>query len=346
MTGKRLKPIKLDDLAKELGVSKVTVSKALRNHPDISPATRMRVKELAEKLGYIPNYMAKNLSSRKSNIIGLVVPKIAHLFFGAVIESIYDTAFQNNYETIITVSGESVERERKHILSLLSMRVDGLIISITQETRDTAIFKRAQQLNVPMVFIDRIPNLKKTASITVDDRGGAFNAVEDFIRSGIQNIGHIGGYSYINIGQMRKQGFIDAMNKHNLTVNDNWVVEGGFGEEDGYKGFMKMFKKGPLPEAILAVTYPVALGMYEAAIEMGVNIPQDVKVTCFGNNTYKRTLPSIFSFVDQPTEELGREAVKLMIDLIDNPARDIQKNIELKTRLVSNGNGISLTQLA
>jgi LacI family transcriptional regulator, galactose operon repressor len=343
MTENRTKPIKLDDLAKELGVSKVTISKALRNHPDISPATTLKVKELAEKLGYMPNYMAKNLSSRKSNIIGLVVPKIAHLFFGSVIESVYDTAFEKNYETIITVSRESAEREKKHILSLLSMRVDGLIVSITQETQDVAIFERAMQLNVPIVFIDRIPNLPNVPAVTVDDKGGSFDAVENFINDGIKNIGHIGGYSYINIGKQRKKGFVDAMNKYDLPINEDWVVEGGFGEVDGYNGFIKIYESGSLPDALLAVTYPVALGIYEAAVELGIKIPQDIKVTCFGNNTYKRSLPSIFSFVDQPTEDLGREAVNLILNLINNPEQDFDRSIELKTQLISNGNGVSVT---
>ena len=334
MIHKGLKPIKLDDLAKELGVSRVTISKALRNHPDISPATTLKVKELAEKLGYMPNYMAKNLSSRKSNIIGLVVPKIAHLFFGSVIESVYDTAFENNYETIITVSGESVERERKHILSLLSMRVDGLIVSITQETKDVAIFERAIRQNVPMVFMDRIPDIPNVPTITVDDKGGAFSAVEDFIKNGITKIGHIGGYSYINIGRSRKDGFVEAMNKYNVTINKNWVTEGGFGEEDGYKAFKIIYEKDPIPEAILAVTYPVALGIYKAAKECGINVPQDIKIACFGNNTYKQSLPSVFSFVHQPTEELGREAVNLVLNLINNPNQDFNTNIELKTQLI------------
>ena len=106
----------------KLNVSAVTVSKALRGHPDILPETTEKVKELADKLGYIPNYMAKNLSARRSNTIGLVVPKIAHLFFASVIESVFDTAFENNYETVLTVSQELAERERKHVLSMLSMR--------------------------------------------------------------------------------------------------------------------------------------------------------------------------------------------------------------------------------
>ena len=110
MTNKRIKLVKLEDLAKKLKVSKVTISKALRNHPDISEGTKIRVKELADRMGYVPNFMAKNLSARKSNIIGLVVPKIAHFFFGSIIESIYNTAFENNYETVITVSQESAEK--------------------------------------------------------------------------------------------------------------------------------------------------------------------------------------------------------------------------------------------
>ena len=318
MTDDKVKPIKLEDLSQKLGVSKVTVSKALRNHPDISKETTLKVKALAEKLGYMPNYMAKNLSSRKSNTLGLVVPQIAHFFFGSVIESVFNSAFKNNYDTVLTVSQESAERERKHILSLLSMRVDGLIISITQETKDISIFEKALQMNVPIVFIDRIPNIQNVPTVTVDDKGGAFNAVEHLIKSGITRIGHIGGYPHINIGKARYEGFKEAMKAYNLTINKNWVTIGGFGEEDGYQGFKKIYKSGKLPEAILAVTYPVALGIYEAALEADVKIPADIKVTCFGNNTYKRNLPSVFGFVDQPTEDLGTEAVNLMLWVIKN----------------------------
>jgi len=336
MTNKRVKQVKLEDLAKKLGVSKVTVSKALRDHPDISDKTKIKVKELAEKVGYIPNFMAKNLSSRKSNIIGLVVPKIAHFFFGSVIESIYNTAFENNYETVITVSQESAEREKKHVQSLMSMRVDGLIVSITEQTKDYSLFERVIQSNIPLVFIDRVPAIKNVPSVTVDDKGGAYSAVEHFIKRGITRIGHIGGYSYINIGKARLNGFTEAMNNYNVPINRNWIIEGGFGEEDGYQGFKKMFKKGDMPDALLAVTYPVAIGIYEAATELGIKIPKDIQVTCFGNNTYKHIIPSFFNFVDQPTVELGRKSVQLIIDLINNPSSTMSKNIELKTRLLLN----------
>ena len=337
MTNKKLKSIKLEDLAKKLKVSKVTISKALRDHPDISDETKIKVKELAERMGYTPNFMAKNLSAKKSDIIGLVVPKLAHFFFGSIIESIYNTAFENNYETVITVSQESAFREKKHVQSLLAMRVDGLIISITEHTKDYSLFEKIIDSSMPIVFIDRVPAIKNVPSVTVDDKGGAYSAVDHFIKQGITKIGHVGGYSHINIGKARRNGFIDAMQKNNIPINHSWVVEGGFGEEDGYSGFKKMFNGGSLPEAIFAVTYPVAIGIYEAANEVGVRIGKDIQVTCFGNNAFKHTVPSVFNFVDQPTVELGKNAVQLLLDLIENPSSNRPRNIELKTRLLING---------
>jgi LacI family transcriptional regulator len=330
----RYKPIKLADLAKKLKVSKVTISKALRNHPDISSAMIKKVKDLADKMGYMPNSLARNLSSRKSNTIGLVVPKIAHIFFASVIESIYNEAFQNNYEIILTVSQEQAEREKKHILSLMAMRVDGIIISVTEHTKDVGIFKKVRDLGVPLLFFDRVPSISNTSSITCDDRGGSFEAVEYAVRKGYTKIAHLGGYHYINIGKSRYEGFKDAMNKFKIPINKNWVTQGGFGEEDGYYGFMRMYRKGDLPQYILAVTYPVALGMRNAAASLGIKIPGDIEVTCFGKSMFVKQLPSFFNFVDQPTKEMGQDAVRTMLQMIDNPKDFRAKNIKLKTELV------------
>ncbi len=148
--------VTLSDIARRVKVSKVTVSKALRGHPDISAETAGKVKKVARELGYLPNFMARNLSSRRSNTIGVIVPKIAHFFFSSVIEAIYDAAFENNYEIILTVSQENAERELRHVESLLSMRVDGLIVSLSQQTRDTSIFDKVQQRGVPLICMDRV----------------------------------------------------------------------------------------------------------------------------------------------------------------------------------------------
>ncbi len=337
MTDDRIQPAKLEDLAKILGVSKVTISKALRDHPDISDDTKNRIKQLADEMGYRPNMMARNLSSRKSNIIGIVVPKIAHFFFSSIIEAVYDTAFEKNYDSVIMVSQESAEREKQHLQSLISMRVDGLIISITEQTKDIAVFERILGMKIPIVFIDRVPNIPNVPTVTVDDRGGAFMAVEHFIQKGFRKIGLIGGYDHINIGQARNMGFYDAMNKYNVPVNENWIVKGGFSEVDGFNGLKKLLASGEMPEAILAATYPVALGVYAAASEIGIKIPNDVNVMCFGNNIYKYMAPSVFDFISQPSEELGRRAVNLLIELMQKPENVKEKNIELKTKLLLNG---------
>ncbi len=340
------RPIRLDDLAKKLKVSKVTVSKALRDHPDISPATKARVKELAEKLGYMPNLMARNLSSRNSNTIGLVIPKIAHLFFAPIIESIYDITFKNNYETFLTVSQEQEQREKKHILSLLSMRVDGLLVSVTQDTQDIAIFKRVIDQNVPIVFVDRVPPMEGISSVTVDDRGGAYAATVHAIKKGHKKIAHIGGFQHINIGRERKQGFLDAMNEYNVPINPEWIIEGGFGEEDGYNGFLKMFDKKNYPTFILVATYPGALGIYKAAQEVGIRIPEDIEITCFGITPFNMFFPSVFNFVEQPAVELGRQAFNLLLQMIKDPNKFEPKNIILQTRLLLNTNKGLITEIA
>ena len=210
--------VTLDDIAQRVKVSRVTVSKALRGHPDISDRTARMVRKVAEELGYRPNIIARSLSARRSNMIGLVVPKIAHFFFGSVIEGIYNAAFSNNYETILTVSQENPERERRHLQTLVSMRVDGIIISVSQGTRDQEIFQWIRKLGVPLLFVDRqpMPAPEGFSSVLVDDKGGTFRAIEHAISVGYKKIACIGGDTHINIGKERTAGFEAAMKAHGL----------------------------------------------------------------------------------------------------------------------------------
>jgi LacI family transcriptional regulator, galactose operon repressor len=326
--------VTLSDIAKQLNVSKVTVSKALRGHPDISRETTRLVKKVAEELGYTPNFAARNLSSRRSHTIGVVVPKIAHFFFSSIIEAIYDEAFYNNYDIALTVSQENAEREKKHIETLMAMRVDGLIVSITQETKDTAIFKKVLSRNVPLVFMDRVLEMEGTSQVTVDDKGGAIKAVELAIANGYSKIAHIGGYTEINIGKDRYDGFVEAMQKHRLPIDPDWVIHGGFGEDDGYQGFMKIYRTGRMPDFIFAVTYPVALGVYAAAAEVGVRIPEDVDIICFGSASINKFLKPAMTYIDQPTRTLGKAAVDLVLEHVRETEDYRPKFVEVPTELV------------
>jgi LacI family transcriptional regulator len=330
----RSKHITLNDIAKKLNVSTVTISKALRGHPDISHKTTKLIRQIADEMGYSPNFMARNLSARKSNTIGVVIPKIAHHFFSSIIEHIYNYAFDQNYEIILTVSQENQLRERKHIQTLLSMRVDGMIISISQETKDYDIFNKIKERGIPIVFIDRTPNIPNSSSVTVNDRQGAFMATENAIKLGYKNIAHFAGNRNINIGRERLNGFQDAMKSYGLEIKPGWIIEGGFGEKSGYDTLKRLYNENNLPDFIFAVTYPVALGIYMAAQELKLKIPDDIDIICFGNSQVQSFLSPPLSCVDQPTEELAVKALQILIDNIDNKDTFEPKQFMIDTNLI------------
>jgi LacI family transcriptional regulator len=326
--------ITLNDIAKKLGVTKVTVSKALRNHPDISANTKKLVQNTANQLGYVPNFMARNLSSKRSNTIGLVVPKIAHHFFSLAIEEIYESAFENNYEIIMTVSQENVEKEIKHLQTLLSMRVDGLLISVTEKTVEHKIFDAIKKRGVPLIFFDRVVKDIGFSCVTCDDEQGSFDAVAHLVNLGYTKIAHLAGYQHTNIGKNRLNGFKRAVDEYNLNVPDKWIIEGGFDEVAGYKGFNKIMKSQQKPEVIFTVTYPVALGMILAAEGIGLSIPEDVEIISFGGSNYNHYIKPSLTFVEQPVEEISRKAFNLLLDEINNPEKRNQEDIVLPTRIV------------
>ncbi|PKL81920.1 MAG: LacI family transcriptional regulator [Ignavibacteriae bacterium HGW-Ignavibacteriae-3] len=330
----RSSQVTLNDIAKKLGVSIITVSKALRDHPDLSAATTKLIKKTAFEMGYLPNFMARNLASRKSNIIGIVLPQIAHHFFSSIIEYIYSYASESNYEIFLTVSLEDAERQKKQFQTLLSMRVDGIIMSISQDTSDFGIFDIAKKSRVPLVFMDRIPDLRDFNSVTVNDRGGAYMAIDHAIKLGYRNISHFAGYTSINIGRERMLGFREAMNDNGLEINPEWILEGDFGEKSGYDYFMKLFHNKNLPDFILAVTYPVAIGIYTAAKEVGLRIPEDIDLICFGNSPLQNLLSPPLSCVNQPTEEMAAKSLNLLIENINASETFESKHLVIDTDLI------------
>lgn len=326
--------ITLDDIAKKINFSKVTISKALRDHPDIGSATKKLVRETALEMGYTPNFVARNLSAKKSNTIGLVVPKVAHHFFASAIETIYSIAFKNNYEIIMTVSQEDDKREIKHIETLLSMRVDGLLVSVSEKTQERAIFDFVKKKGVPLVFFDRIIPDMGFSWVASDDEQGTFEAINEIIGLGYKKIAHLAGYSYTNIGMDRKNGYQRAMQKNNLLIPHDGIIEGGFGESHGFAGFNKLYETGSLPEVIFAVTYPVALGVLAAAEQVGVNIPDDMDLLCFGGSIYNRFISPSLTYIDQSAAKLAEKAIELLISEINNDDENTVQQIKIPTRLI------------
>ncbi|MFH1214057.1 MAG: LacI family DNA-binding transcriptional regulator [Candidatus Neomarinimicrobiota bacterium] len=326
--------VTLDDIARRLNVSKVTVSKALRDHPDIGPATKREVLAVAEKLGYVPNFIARNLSARKSRTIGLVVPKLAHHFFASCIEAIYNAAYVSQYDIIMTVSQENPEYELKHIQTLLAMRVEGLLISVTENTTDVGIFKGIEQYGVPVVFFDRIPTGIEGNYVVTDDRAAAVRLIDYAIQAGNRKIAHFAGYSHTNIGRERQAGFRQALAENGLTVREEWIIEGGFGEQAGYDAFKQLIAQNDLPELIFAVTFPVALGIYSAAQELGLKIPGDIDVICFGGGQFNRFISPALTYMDQPAGAIGEKAIELLLNELRDPDALRERQIVIPSQLI------------
>jgi LacI family transcriptional regulator len=309
--------IRQSDIAKKLNVSRITVSKALRDHPDISQEMKEKVLKASKKMGYVPNLIATQLNTRKTYTIGIVVPDLENSFFAFVVDSMIDFATERKYHAILTVSREKEAIERQNIENLIGMRVDGLLVCLSQETKDREIFSRVKKMKIPMVFFDRAFEKMGFPVVVFDDKNGALNALDQVIGSGYTRIVHFSGYSSVNIGKRRSEGYKSALRKHRLLLRKNWILEGGFEFKDGYDSFMKMFQQKKLPELVFTVNDRVALGAYKAANECGIKIPSEIGIFGYGFNETTDMFQPPLTVINQDPRKMGQEAIALLLDMID-----------------------------
>jgi LacI family transcriptional regulator len=327
-----MKNVTLQDIADELNLTKVSISKALRDHPDISEGTRIKVKEMAKKMKYRPNLVARSLTSSKSKTIGLIIPKIAHYFFASVVESIYKTAFENGYEVIIGVSLEDEKLEKIHIETMLQMRVDGLLVSITEQTKDLERFEVVKDMGINLVFFDRGFNDSGFSFIKAEDRNSARQGVTHLLEKGYKKIAHLSGFNSVDIGRNRRLGYEDALKEAGIEIDPNAIVEGGYNEEAGYKSFQKLVESYGVPEALFTVTYPVGLGALNYMKEHDID-PKTIEMLSFGKSDFNEYLISPFICIDQPTKSLGSRAVKQLLSEINGDGDHTPVLTELACKL-------------
>jgi LacI family transcriptional regulator len=215
--------VTIKDIAEKLGISPSTVSRSLKDHPDISIKTRNAVKELAKLLGYKPNLIALNLKNSRTNTIGLLVPEIEHHFFSTIINGIEEVAYQNNYNVLIVQSNESYLREVLNTQTLLGNRVDGMLASFSKETKDFSHFQQIIDNEIPLVFYDRAVDSLHADLVVVDDYSGAYDAVNHLIKEGCRRIAFYSAPQHLLLGKDRFQGYIDALENNNINFDKNLV---------------------------------------------------------------------------------------------------------------------------
>lgn len=329
--------ITIKDLARELNVSPSTISRALKNHPDISPETKKAVKELSEKLNYQPNSVALSLRQSKTNTIGVIIPEIAHFFFSAVISGIEDIAHNAGYHVIITQSNESIDREMMNTKALFNSRVDGILISISRETNQ---FNHLQQLidaGTPIVFFDRVVESINACKVIVNDEQGAYEATTHLIEQGYYRIAHLAGPQNLTISNNRLNGFKAALADNKYMIDDNLIKICGLGTYEEAEAITnELLDYRFPPDAIFANNDVAAYGAMTAIKKRGMKIPEDIAIVGFSNWRFSSLIQPALSSVTQPGFKMGQEATRLLMKQI-NLGKDeeaITETISLKTNLV------------
>ncbi len=322
----------IKDIAKALGISASTVSRALKNHPDISRQTKEKVKQLAAKLKYKPNAIARSLQSNKSHIIGIIVPQIVHHFFSTVISGIEKYTGEKGYNIIITQSNEQLKKEIQNCQTLLSGRVDGIIVSSTKETEDFKHFDRILQAGIPLVFFDRTYHGISTDKVVIDDYKAAYKATEYLIKTGCKRLIHFSGPEKLRISSKRMWGFADALKKNNLHFDDSSVFKADTFEE-AYKLTGQLFKQNNLPDGFFTVNDMAAAGVIKSLNELKIKIPDEVSVFGFTNELISKTTNPTLSSVEQNGYLMGYTAAEILINKIENHTDEIISKI-IPTELI------------
>jgi len=311
-------PVTIKDIAREVGMSVSSISRALSDHPHISEETKLKVKAAAEKLGYRYNALAAALRSSRSKIIGLIVPRVSMPFQSAVITSIQNRLHTYGYNLMVCQSNESPELEKKLVDLLLATQVEGLIVSSTLYTKDYSVFERPSMRGVPVVFYDRVPKDKACHKIVGDEFNGGYQVTKHLLEQGCKHIAHISGPLSCSIYQHRFNGYKEALNEYDVPYNEDLVFFHELNKENTFISCDKLFAGKIVPDAIFACNDTAALAVIEYGEGNNISIPSDLKVAGYSNdNRVEISRPKITS-VEQFPHLMGDGAAKLIMDLIQS----------------------------
>lgn len=310
--------VTIHDIARELSISASTVSRALNDNPRISKATRDKIKALALKLGYQPNTIASNLRNQKTNTIGIVVPLIHRHFFSAFISGVEDVAFEAGYNVIISQSNDLLEKEKKIVHSLFSNRVDGLIVSLSMQTDEFDHFQIFANKNIPLVFFDRVASEPEANKIVVDDFACGLKATQHLIDQGFKRIAHLAGPTILNTYHDRMEGYLAALKKNNLPVDNDLIIYNRLTRMDGQQAIKQFLGLENPPDAVFCGNDTSALSMIVYLKSIGVRIPEDFGIVGFSNEPFSEVVTPSISTLKQPAHEMGKKAAELIIQEIEN----------------------------
>lgn len=309
----------IKDIANELNISSAAVSKALHDDSRISKKTKDAVKRVAKALNYQPNHLASALRKGKSNLVGVIVPRTNSNFFSSVIEQMEDVLNKAGYNIIITQSNESFKKECKNIDTLLFTQVDGIIASMANETVDLSYFEKIKSKGIPLILFDRGENDLNVDYIGINDYDSSHMIVEHLISKGCKRIAHIGGYRRTRIFNNRIRGYIDAINKNNLPLDNNLIIECALTLEDGRCEMKNLLKLKDKPDAVYVAGDYAALGALQVLDENNINVPNQIRLVGFGNEPFTSLVSPTITSVNQHSKAIGRLTAETFLKRVANP---------------------------
>lgn len=328
--------ITIKDIARALGISPSTVSRALKNHPDISQDTKDNVNKYAKEFNYKPNTLALSLRMSKNNTIGVIVPEIIHYFFSSILSGIEQIANQEGYNVIICQSSEDFEKEVRNTQALIATRVSGVLACLSKHTTNYDHFQDIVDSDIPLVFFDRICIGINTDRVVVDDYAGAFAAVEYLIQTGCKRIAFYSSPFHLEISKNRKNGYMDALRKYGLTVDES-LIRVCDTREEAIIITPEILDRPDRPDGFFAINDHCAAGILYATKLAKIKVPQEIAIMGFSDGELAKACDPMLSTVEQHGYEMGKHAAKLLIDKINGETQGRYTNKIVKTNLIIRG---------
>lgn len=325
--------VTLKTIADQLGLSVSTVSRALKDHPDIKQATKQKVLELAQRLDYEPNTLAAQLLNRKSKTIGVVVPKILYPLYGQAITGIESIVEKHGYQVVISQTQESYEKEVAQLKSLLAFRVSGIILSISAYTTHYDHLQKVINRNIPLVLFNRDCQEITCSKVLIDNHKAAYEAVTVLLKLGKNRIAYVGGPAYLQNSQHRLAGFQQALRDQAIDVNPQYIRAIDFEKQAIETTLSQLLCMKPPPDALLTFSDQIAQVALLLAGQKGYQIPDDLAIIGFNNEPTDELMTPTLSSVAQPAYEMGVRAAELVFTEMDTRKRTYER-IVLESKLI------------
>lgn len=339
---KRGHQVTMKEIAKKLNVSVSTVSRALKDSPELHPDTKKRIREMAKSMNYQPNLLAQSLRISRSKVLGVIVPELESHFFSSNISGIQDTAYKRGYNVMICQSNESYVQEISNIRVLVASQVDGLLISLSRETTNYQHLQDLYNREIPFIMFDRVTEEIPVSRVTVDDENGAYQVTHHLLEQGCRKIAFISGPQDLYISKKRKEGYLKALAEYGISEKESRIYVSDLNQESNRQIAYKILEEEDRADAIFAMIDPVAVDVMLILKEKGIKIPQEIALAGFTNNPTSAVVEPSLTTVSQPGYEMGQIAANHLLDQLDDIVSGEPQSFVLGTTLIARNSTLKL----